>query len=277
MNILVPLDGSDVSESVLPFVRFLGEQNGAQVGLLRVTDPFFSTPYGRAHELSEETRGKFVTSSSNYLSLIESRLSLDRISCRSVVGPSREEICREATDQDSDLIVMAAPQGLAEEVIRLAPCPVLLIRPPAPERAEFQHILVPLDGSPESLEVHLQLAPYRGKHTRVTLLTASGLTAQDHDYQLARERLQAYMAKLEGDFQIQVVDGEAGPSILSWATEEGCDLIAMYSSGHSSVRSFLLGSVTQLVLREAPCSVLIFPAGAVIASTPILSRQPAAD
>lgn len=278
MNILVPLDGSDSSESVLPYVRSLGEREGVHVALLRVTDPFLSTPYGLAHELNEATRGQVVATSTGYLANIESRLSLDRISCWSVVGSAQEEICREAKVQNCELIVMASQgHNVAEEVIRMAPCPVLFVRPPAPERSGFESILVPIDGSPESLEVHLQLAPYRGRHTKITLLTASGLTAQDPDYLLARERLQAYMEKLEGEFEVQVADGEAGPSILSWAEQEGCDLIAMSSRGHGSVRSFFLGSVTQQVLRQAGCSVLIFPAGFVKASTDILSRQTGAD
>ena len=248
------------------------------VSLLRVTDPFFSTPFGLSHELTEEAREKVVSKSSTYLSVIENRLGLDHVSCRSVVGLAREEICREAGDQKSDLIVMASQgHNLAEEVIRLAPCPVLLVRPPAPERSEFLHIVVPTDGSPESLQVHLCLEPYRSRQTRMTLLTATGLTAQDADYELARDRLQAFMGKLEGEFEVQVVDGEAGSSLLGWARDEGCDLIAMSSHGHGSVRSFLLGSVTQKILREAPCSVLVFPAALGKASTPVLSRQPGAD
>ena len=184
-----------------------------------------------------------------------------------------------AEEQGFDLIVMASHghSGLrrwvlgsvAEGVIRMSPCPVMLIRQPAPQSSRFRHILVPIDGSPASLKVHLQLAPFAGRNTRVTLLTATGLTVQDHEDQVTRGNLQSYMEKLQEnlkqvrvagvEFRVQVVDGEAGSSILGWAGEEGCDLIAMASHAHSSIRRFFLGSVTQKVLREGCCSVLIFP------------------
>ena len=279
MKILVPLDGSDYSECVLPYVRSLGQRDGVRVGLLRATDPFFSTPFGLANDLAEEMRSKLVDTGADYLARVEGQLSMRSLTSWSVVGKAREEICRVAAEQQTDLIVMASHghSGLrrwvlgsvAEGVIRMSPCPVLLIRQPAPQSSRFRHILVPIDGSPASLKVHLQLAAYAGRNTRVTLLTATGLTVQDHDDQIARGKLQSYMEKLEEnlklvrvagvEFRVQVVDGEAGSSILGWAGEEGCDLIAMSSHAHSSIRKFFLGSVTQKVLREGCCSVLIFP------------------
>jgi len=279
MKILVPLDGSECSECVLPYVRSLGQREGVRISLLRATDPFFSTPFGLASELAEEIRSKLVDTNTDYLARVERQLSVRQLSSWSAVGKAREEICRVAAEQECDLIVMASHghSGLrrwvlgsvAEGVVRMAPCPVLLIRQPAPQSSRFQHILVPIDGSPASLKVHLQLAPYAGRNTRVTLMTATGLTAQDHGEQIARGTLQAYMENLEDnlklvrvagvEFRVQVLDGEAGSSILGWAGEEGCDLIAMASHAHTSIRRFFLGSVTQKVLREACCSVLIFP------------------
>ena len=210
-----------------------------------------------------------MTTSTSYLANIESRLSLDRVSCWSVVGSPRTAICAEAVQQSCDLIVLACSPELAEGLVRESPCPVLLIRLPAPERAGFQNVLVPIDGSPESLEVHLLLKPYLERKARVTLLTASGLTAQDPDYGLARERLQRYMTRLaeelgplsdQGlDIQVQLVDGEPAAAILSWARQEEVDLIAMCSHGHSSMRSFFMGSVTRDVLHQASCAVLLSP------------------
>lgn len=269
MNVMVPLDGSDGAECLLPYIRSLGQRDGVHINLMCLNDPLYPTPYGVSFEVNQQNRGKIVASRSDYLSGVGRRLALQHISCWTVMGSLREEIFRGAKDQDCHLIVMALG-AQTEEVVCMSPCPVLLIRSPGPQAWQFQHILVPIDGSPPSLQVHLQLAPFSGSNTKITLLAASGLTAQDSDYQLSRARLESYMEKLETDlkslripggmqFAVQVVDGEAGVSILGWAQQEGCDLIAMSSRGHSSIRSFLLGSVTQRILRESACSVLVFP------------------
>lgn len=47
-----------------------------------------------------------------------------------------------------------------------------------------------------------------------------------------------------------------GPVILEYAEKEGIDLIAMGTHGRRGVKRFVLGSVTEEVVRQAPCSVL---------------------
>lgn len=234
---------------MLDCIRSLGQRQDVRIFLLR------------AEEMANQRAAGY------YLAGIESRLAVRQISSWSVVGSAREEICRVAREQDCDLIVLASHghSGLrgfmvgsvAEGVIRSAPCPILLLRPPAPESSRFRHILVPVDGSPESLKVHLQLAAYAGRNTRVTLLTVS----QDPDLSEI-ERLADNLRKVRVggvEFRVKVVHGEAAATILSWADAENCDLIALASHAHSSVHLFFLGSVTQRIVREAGCSVLVFP------------------
>ena len=44
-KILVPLDGSELAEQILPYVRRFAEVCGLSVELLRVNDPDSMTPY----------------------------------------------------------------------------------------------------------------------------------------------------------------------------------------------------------------------------------------
>jgi len=281
MKILVPLDGSVLSESVFPCVASLAQREGFHVILMRATEPFLATPYALAYELSDELRKKIVNDSSEYLARAQSHLSVQNLSTCSVVGHAQEEICRTAQDMECDLIVMTShgASGLrqfflgsvADGVVRMAPCPVLLIRQPPPQQCDFRHILIPIDGSPASLSVVQKLSAFLSQQTKITLLAATGLSPHDYVDIFDRGQWQTYMEKLENNLlqvklegvplQVKVLDGEADQSILSWAAEADCDLIAMASHGCGSLRRLLLGSVVQKVLRQAPCSVLVVPAG----------------
>lgn len=55
----------------------------------------------------------------------------------------------------------------------------------------------------------------------------------------------------------RVLEGDAGDRIASFAAEARADLIVMPSHGYHGVKRFLLGSVTETVLRHAPCEVLV--------------------
>jgi len=54
-----------------------------------------------------------------------------------------------------------------------------------------------------------------------------------------------------------VTDGSPGAEILRTITEQQIDLVVLGTRGLSHISGFLLGSVSEWVLNEAPCSVLI--------------------
>lgn len=54
-----------------------------------------------------------------------------------------------------------------------------------------------------------------------------------------------------------VTDGVPGPEILRTITEHHIDLMVLGTRGLSKISGFLLGSVSEWVLNEAPCSVLV--------------------
>jgi nucleotide-binding universal stress UspA family protein len=70
-----------------------------------------------------------------------------------------------------------------------------------------------------------------------------------------------------------VVVGAAAVEILRYAEAQHADVIVLGSHGHGLVRRFLLGSVADKVVRQAPCAVLIVPHRTLRAAAP----PPAAD
>lgn len=77
--------------------------------------------------------------------------------------------------------------------------------------------------------------------------------------ELARTHLSDYL-KSRPQFAgvcSRVLEGDAGIRIAGFAAEVHADLIVMPSHGYHGVKRFVLGSVAEIVLRHAPCEVLI--------------------
>ena len=62
------------------------------------------------------------------------------------------------------------------------------------------------------------------------------------------------------DAQAMLLKGEAAELILEQAENLDVDMIVMGSHGHGLLRKILIGSVTEAVLQDALCNVLIVPA-----------------
>ena len=79
-----------------------------------------------------------------------------------------------------------------------------------------------------------------------------------------KTRIQRNLDKLAGKFVDPVLtihpvvqEGNAGKEILSLLVREQIDLAVLGTRGLSGIKRFLLGSVSEWVLQEAPCSVLV--------------------
>ena len=64
-------------------------------------------------------------------------------------------------------------------------------------------------------------------------------------------------APKEIHFFVHARIGDAAHEILDLAAEVGADLVVLGSHGHTGVKRLLLGSVSERVVREAGCPVLI--------------------
>jgi nucleotide-binding universal stress UspA family protein len=59
------------------------------------------------------------------------------------------------------------------------------------------------------------------------------------------------------DVEGVVIEGDPGRAIVDLAAEVGATVVVMGSRGHGGLRRAVLGSVSDHVVRNAPCSVLI--------------------
>ncbi len=134
-KILVPLDGSDCAEGVLPYVEDLASDLKASVSLLRVA---FAHTFPGADQTEAEVA--VVREAEKYLAKVEEVLKAKgfRVDSHVRYGNDAEEILDHAFQNDVDLIAMSTHgrSGLgrwmlgsvAEKVLRHAPKPVFLVR-----------------------------------------------------------------------------------------------------------------------------------------------------
>ena len=203
-------------------------------------------------------------------------------------GEPRAEIIRAAEEWGAELLVVGA-RGLGGvrglllgsvslDVARQARCPVLVVKgQPKPLR----RVVVAMDGSPDSLEALRFFAalPLPGK-LRVRLVGVvsrhripplAPRVAQAHlravVAQVERERRSEVEAALEraaaglrdrvGAVELAIPVGRYGEQIVREATEFAADLVVVGARGLGGLKRFLLGSVSEEVLRAARCPVLI--------------------
>ncbi len=146
-KILVPLDGSELAECVLPHVAAIAGGCGVQgVIFLRAVEPFHM-PSGEASAYFSEKDGKRIDSENKaeaekYLKDLVNRTKYDgvRVKYEVLMGTAAESIADYATKNVVDLIVIATHGrsgvsrwvwgSVADRVLRSACVPVLMVRAP---------------------------------------------------------------------------------------------------------------------------------------------------
>jgi nucleotide-binding universal stress UspA family protein len=191
-----------------------------------------------------------------------------------------------AEENDIDLIVMGTHGrrgmehlflgSVAEEVVRLAPCPVLTVREretPAPVET-MKHILVPLDFSApaqQALVYAKEIAAFYGARLQLLHVVeefippafymvggASAFASKPKLKAGAKREMKKLFEKTQGpkvaaDFH--VIEGHAAVDIVKFAENHHSDLIVIATHGRTGIQHMLLGSVAEKVVRHAPCPV----------------------
>ena len=299
-RILVPLDGSLFAEQALPLAMSIADRTGASLRLARVhvlyafQDPNAARlPYDPALDAAGKQQEAL------YLNGVVERLAALApvpVTADVVNGMTADAILEEARASKADLIVMTThgrgPMSrfwlgsVADELLRRATVPILLIRPheEVPELTRppvLKHLLIPLDGTPLServLEPGLVLG--RALEARYTLLrlitpwlfpghdpTIDSPTGEGNgrlELQLleASTYLEAVADRLRKQgcsVQTRVaIHRQPAAGILEEARKMGVDCIALATHGRGGLKRLLLGSVADKVLRSATLPLLVF-------------------
>ncbi|HDD24566.1 MAG TPA: universal stress protein [Chloroflexi bacterium] len=201
-NVVVLLDGSELSEGVLPHVAEMVRGRGSRVYLLSVIPDNYGTTMSPAEDrivVSDRAQPHRVASATEetraYLQMVAGQLqpAAEEICIEVRCGPPAEEILAFVETIEADLVVMSSHGrsgigrwvfgSVADRVLREVTCPALLVRSEAARQTvPYRHIVLPLDGS----ELAEQIVAYvkalvrsdAPEATRISLLSVlpTGLT-----------------------------------------------------------------------------------------------------
>ncbi len=290
-NILVPLDGSTLSERAIPIAAALARGDSASIHLLQAVAAAVYAPlpiYMRGSPAIYELRAAAVAA--NYLRHIRQHLHDSGVKDVTISTPTADvatAIAAAAYD-NCDLIVMSTHgrTGLSrtilgsvtDAVVRGSHLPVLLItdHQQIPQTLDqpinFHRILVPLDGSAlaaQALPVAASLAQMA--HAEMLLLyvmpegvAPSAITATPHPqapYQtlIPHHLNRTALSRLPSTVNYDIIEASGVPSqaIVAAARKQNCGLIVMCTHGRSGLARMQLGSVAEEVLKESPLPVLL--------------------
>lgn len=280
-RILVPTDFSPACERALAQAAAIATRTGAELHVLHV-QVLHRNRYGWAALPNIEAVEKIIAD--------QSRLDLER-SVENIKAPVVHELIRDinaapaivgyAEAHNIDLIVMGthARKGLvrmfigsvANEVLRDSPVSVLAVGPEHIIPADlYRRVLAPIDFS-ESATAALQQASAIARQHEAELIAlhvvepriqtpydgAGGSPEELREFALKSLDELLATAKLPKPPQQRLVElGPPDEQIVSYAREHSVDLIVMGTVGLSGLSRLLLGSITERVLRNAPCAVL---------------------
>jgi nucleotide-binding universal stress UspA family protein len=281
-SILLPIDGSAAATAIIPQLELFLSRINPEVTVLEVIDTL-ATDY--AEDAADEKRRDIDRAREEADKVVE-KLVADglRAHARVTPGPAAATILEVAEREQVSLIAMAThgrtglPRwtlgSVTEKVLRASKVPMLIMRSfegdgdsPTIQEAQqtFGHILVPIDGSEESLDiVPLVSELAKRSEARVTVVhfvsqyinKAAMQTAQGH-------LVNAYAAftKEGTTIDTELRHGDPAVGILDYATKadetSDIDLIAMSTHGRSGIARWMLGSVTEKVVRHAKLPMLV--------------------
>lgn len=287
-NILVPTDFSGAARQALQLAVRLAPP-GCTVHVMHVITPTESDPYspvrlrpeGQARQrLPEEVTDELLQQLVQDVATDHVAVARAWRRASDVVGA----ILDYADTVEAELIVLGTHgrRGLqrfllgsvAEAIVRRASVPVLTVREHARVPEAIQHILVPTDFSEDARmalrEAARWAAHFRARLTLLHVLAPAvipvSVTEMAALYEVMpglQERIQEELTRwIEADVpeavvsDIRIEEGPVDLTILEQARQDQADLIVMATHGRSGVARWLLGSVTERVLRQAPCPVL---------------------
>ena len=283
---LVPLDGSELAEQILPYVRRLAEVCGLSVELLRVNDPDSMTPYSpplQGEEYLHQIGRKYFSSSARIATSIE-------------LGQPAQVIVDYAKGDLSCLVAMATHGmsgirrwllgSVASKVVQSATNPLLIVRPidgldpVAPVKLET--VFVPLDGSglaekvlphvvalsnPLKLEVQLMRVytlPAQAYVLGDGVIAQSPALYKDEMKREAENYLDGKVQELRAEGLENVIttaiQGDPASEIIDLGRKTENNLIAMTTHGRSGVGRWMLGSVAEKVIQHSRDPVLLIRA-----------------
>ena len=296
-RILLPLDGSEIAETALPYGEELAKGLGSELILYHVRGHEHLQEYEHIHQMYlarlAETAEHNIKSDTHTGAEVKVTIKVE-------AGEPTVNICDFVGKNDVSLIIMAgvSASGLkigkglgsvTDYVCRTVAIPVMLIRPQNIKQNEekqrlINRLLLPLDGSDLSklaLPITEEIAA--NLKVRVTLFQMANIIRPVYDVtgtgsyinytelnEDEKKRVIAEMIALETELKEKDLDVtnivtsgfDAADEIIKAVEKVNADLVVMSTHGRSGIGRWVFGNVAEKVLRHGDTPLLLVHARA---------------
>ena len=292
-TILVPLDGSQLADCVLPHVVAIARPFDAEITLLRILEKSHTGTSAQLFDLLNWQINK--TKSALYLDKIQARLQKSNVRIRTDVleGLVAEGITEYAQSRGMKLIVLSSHgrhgltqwgiSSVTQKTILSAQTSLLIVRAHAGELTEalvYRNILVPLDGSQRAenvLPTVTQLANFHKSQIHLVQVVQTPEMARQmppvrEDIELSnrvvernREEAERYLEQLKSRSYLEgitvqthlIASDNAAVALHQLAEQEQIDLVALSAHGYSGNHQWPYGSMVNYFISYGRTSLLI--------------------
>lgn len=283
-KILFPTDGSETASSAFDYALSVASAHDATIHAFHVADStVVSTTRirGDVVDVLEQEGKQFVDE-------LEARAEAADVSVRTDVqqGNPAEMIAEYADQYETDLIVMPTHGrsgikryllgSVTERVISTTSMPVLTVTPSEGEEFVYppSDFLLPTDGSRcAKLALNEATALADATGAALHLLTVVETTALGIDVRstVAQDQLEAQATEIldgakataeEAGIEstiTSIAQGRPYKRIHSYITENDIDLVVLGTRGETDFSQYVLGGVSDKLIRTAPVPVLVVP------------------
>jgi len=302
-EIIVTLDGSDLSERALPYAKAFAAATGAKLLLVTVWGGAERDIATALPDAAEELVARGEEHYEHYLEEAAKRLGGDA-ETRVLTGDPADEVLRLIEERQPELLVLATHGrsgigrwfygSVAGKLAREAPVTTLALGPRVLEReatadVRIARILVPLDGSELSetaIPAASDLAARLG--AQVAFAQALSWTNQavvfgvpDADVgviddalrEASADYLQRARTLVRGDVAVEthVLRGPPADALLDFVATNAIDLVVMASHSRGGLARVALGSVADRMLQGTAPVLLVRPEAP--AAAPVTKRR----
>lgn len=280
-TLLIPTDGSEVADKAAQRGFELATQLGAEVHVLSVADSSLATGVGYSGD-SPRMRRRLRERATDRVERIGRMGSEQGVTVTSATreGIPAQEIIEYANEQDLDGIVIgtagrggvsrAVIGSVADKVIRTASIPVITLNQPTLDNENasrnIESILLPTDGSKLAGRGAIQgveIADKLGKQVHVLSVVEPNDVQVEDDQMGAAEYADDAIERIVDECRdrgLEVVtsirSGRPAEEIVTYVTENEIGGIVIGTQGLGGFQRFLLGSVTDTVVRTATVPVI---------------------
>ncbi|MBM3451445.1 MAG: universal stress protein [Armatimonadetes bacterium] len=283
-RVLVPLDGSPLAQQILPYAVWLARTTGAALELFRVVETPMAVDgeaaYGdyviRIQALArDEARAAMETTGR---ALTDAGVAATSTVVDSDGSPIAMQIGREA-ERIPDTVIAVSTHGrsgvgrwllgsVTDKLLHITSCPLFVVHPSdAPSATPVASwrpatVLVPLDGSPVAERALPTAVALAGNASlRVHLVR---VVADDDEVPAARQALAGQVKEIASEVPsgvtFEVLRGDPAGALVAAAKLMPDNLIVMTTHGRGGLERWMLGSVTDRVVRYSRDPVFVIRA-----------------